>query len=135
MHSKSSNENIIELFQELLQASKQMLEITEKADDEDDWAQKINDLMLERQKIIDKIDEIEARFDNGDDYLSAQERLKVRQIIKEVQANDSKVSKHLKKQMLVVKNKIGNVKQNLKAQNAYLGQEEQADGWFFDSKK
>ena len=38
------------------------------------------------------------------------DRLKISEIIKEVQENDSKVSKHLKKQMLVVRNKIGECK-------------------------
>lgn len=133
--NSAGNENILELFQDLLSFSKQMLEITEKDEPEDDWSEKINDLIAKRQNIMNKIDEIEAGFEKDEDYLSAEDRLKISEIIKEVQENDSKVSKHLKKQMLVVRNKIGNVKQNLKAQNAYLGHEEQSDGWFFDSKK
>lgn len=135
MNYKANDENIVELFKSILQASQKMLEITEKTDDEDDWTLKLNDLIEERQKIMTMIDKIEASMENDEDYLSAQEKLKVRHIIKEIQANDNKVSKYLKKQMLVVRDKLGNVKQNIKAQDAYLGHEEQTDGWFFDSKK
>lgn len=135
MNSELSRENVLELFQNILQASQKMVEITEKNDDEDDWTNKLNELIEERQNIMIMIDKIEASIEDDEDYLSAQDRLKVRQIIKEIQANDSKVSKHLKKKMLVVRDKIGTVKQNIKAQDAYLGHEEQSDGWFFDSKK
>lgn len=126
---------LIELFRGILLISEQMVGITEKANDEDDHTSELTNLIAKREELIRMIDEVEVRLEDGEDYLSARDKLVIKQIIKEIQANDNKVSTHLKKQMLVVREKIGTVKQNKKAQDAYLGNDEPADGWFFDSKK
>ena len=127
-------DNLLALFRSLLNVSQQMLDITQKTEEEEDFTIELTNLIEKRAELMQGIDAIEARVDTADG-LNDEDKLAVKQIIKQKQETDDKVSHHLKSQMHILREKIGNVKQNKKAQTAYLGSEDQADGWFFDSRK
>lgn len=122
--------NIKDLFLELENLSTLMLEIIKETDEEGDWVNKVTDLLDKRQALIDIINN-----NNEKSFSNKADKVEVEQIITSIQAKDKLVAEHFAQQMLFMQEKIGLVKQNKVAQDAYLAIEDQADGWFFDSKK
>lgn len=134
MKDQESN-SLIETYQGILKASKQMFKLTQEPSHEEEWTEAMSALIQKRDEMMAMIEVTEKRLVSAGDDLPIQDRQKIKLIIKEIQATDEKAEKNLQKELLVVRDKIGTVRQNKVAQDAYLGNEDVSDGWFFDSKE
>ena len=126
----SKPDTLLNYYQEILNISKQMLDISRKPDEEGLWMEDFTQLVDKRAGLIKEIESNKARLD-----ISAWEGEKVREFILQIQDFDKEVSNQIQSQMGFLRGKIGNVRQNVKAQSAYLGSDSNADGWFFDSRE
>lgn len=123
------NFNILDLYIELDLLTSEMLKTLKINDDEGEWINKITGLLDKRQVLMDNIS-------NGDSSLkNSPDNAKIEQLIKRIYENNKLITEQFSERMLAMQEKIGQVKQNKVAQDAYLGIDEPSDAWFFDSKK
>ncbi|HZJ84686.1 MAG TPA: flagellar protein FliT [Syntrophomonadaceae bacterium] len=118
------------MFTEILDLSEQMLQVVKNSKENEDWAGEISQILEKRQGLMGQVDEYRAKVN-----LSATDEQKIKGLIKKIQINDGNITQSLQEEMLRLQERIGNVKQNKIAQDAYLINDNQMDGWFFDSKK
>ncbi len=118
------------MFTEILDLSEQMLQVVKNSKENEDWAGEISQILEKRQGLMGQVDEYRAKVN-----LSATDEQKIRGLVRQIQINDGTITESLKAEMLKLQERIGNVKQNRIAQDAYLLGDNQRDGWFFDSKK
>lgn len=122
--------DLLNLYQEILNISKRIVDITHKPDEEGLWMTDFTQLVEKRELLIEEIESKQALS-----LISAETSEKIKEIIRQIQGFDKEVADLVQKEMAYIRGKIGNVRQNAKAQSAYLGNDNQADGWFFDSRE
>lgn len=128
-------------FEDMLNISIQQKKLLE-SDQEISWRMDtMLDLQDKRQKIMQRIDELNIFFGSDSDYLASdansyQDVLQqIKNVIMAIDINDHYCQDKLEKGKQKMMSKLSQVRENKKAQVAYMQEDVNEPAWFFDKIK
>ncbi|MBO8129206.1 MAG: flagellar protein FliT [Peptococcaceae bacterium] len=122
-----SRESKLELLKQMYRVTQQMVDIVQQ-DEIDDAV--LTALFEQRQKLMDKIDELDATGSPP----SPEEAQAIKKLLQEIQELNASVAKTLENKLLKAKNFIKRLQKSKKALQ-YLPRPQQQSGAFIDKKK
>lgn len=140
-------------FKEMLNISRQQLKLVENAALDNGTGEELQQLLLERQLLADKINQAQQLAEQYENILKAggqegsfsnqqgiyagysEQKTEIRDIITLIQANDKKSQVLLAEELNKAGKKLGKARENKKAFRLYNQTQAYSDAWFFDKKK
>lgn len=149
----NTTEEVKAFFKEMLNISRRQLKLVENAALDTGIGDELQQLILERQSLEDKINRVrqlaeqyEKILKHGDSGGSIsrqpgiyagyiEQKTEIRDIITLIQANDNQTRVLLAKELNKAGQRLGKARENTKAFQLYNQAQPYSEAWFFDKKK
>ncbi len=125
---------IYHLFEDIREIAEQQLLLAHRIEDPEAGKAMLK-LMKRRQAITDRIDRLSKKIPDYNEIGNSNERIEVLAIINDIQKFDRQSQELIEAGRERTGKKLGNVRNNQKAYNAYMPNIVSTEGWFFDRKK
>lgn len=129
-------DEIYRLFADIRDIAEQQLLLACRIIDEPEVSEAMLKLMERRQAITHRIDTLSKRIPGYDGLIANNnEQAEIIAVINDIQGYDRQSRKLTEAGRKHAGEKLGNVRNNQKAYNAYMPNVASTEGWFFDRKK
>lgn len=128
-------DEIYRLFVNIKNIAEQQLLLARQINDDPKASEAMLKLMERRQAITDRVDKLSIKIPDYNGINNNSERTEIIAIINDIQKYDRQSQKLIEAGREQTGKKLGNVRQNQKAHNAYMPNLASTEGWFFDRKK
>lgn len=130
-----ATDEIHHLFADIRDIAEQQLTLARRIANDSECGEEMLGLLQRRQSIMDRIDVLSAEIPGYSGIVVSNEQADIITIINNIQDYDQQSNKLIATEWKQIGKKLGNVRNNIKAYDAYVPNAVSTEGWFFDRKK